>query len=269
MNLKIVLVVTMIAILTVSVITLGVVTVNASNNDRPVTFLIQDDEGVYFWTMGKGETVRDAFEDAADSYGIPYTLGSDSNVSTLFGIAASDGKNWSTLYWNDKNEKWDIAGTSMKNTKTLQQRYVCIVLSADPAGEALCAKNDAVVLEKDLSKLDVRFLLQSPSGLYFKFGVSGDFEFVGEALRAACEKYKIPCELPDSPYWGISVDSLFGIAMTSVPPYVWWGQSTFDPSSGTWKANNLGIGNYPVENLNGNYFGLCYGDSYSRPTVTP
>jgi hypothetical protein len=228
-----------------------------------ISFLIQDGSGVYFWIAGEGNTVLAAFEDAADAYGIPYTLRSGS-VSSMFGIEASDGKSWNTLYM--RNGNWTLPKTAMSNMLPSAMEYVCIVFSADPANETLCCVSDAVILETDVSGSDVKFLLQSPSGLYFEFGVDGEFEFVGNALRAACEKYKIPCELPDSPYWGISVDSLFGLEMTSTPPYVWWVQSTFNSATGKWVRNNLGIGNYPTEDLNGEFFCLSYG---GNPTYTP
>ncbi|MCL2712599.1 MAG: hypothetical protein FWD37_04935 [Methanomassiliicoccaceae archaeon] len=230
-----------------------------------VKFLIQDGDGVWFWVAGSGITVRDAFEDASEVYDIPFTLGSNSNILTLYGIAASGGDSWIMLFWDETDEEWCAAGTTMKNTKAADQEFVCLIYAGDTY-DVVCGADDAVVLDVDVEQYDIKFLIQSPSGMYFKIGA--DEDYAETALAAAFEKYGFDCEMS----WGW-ITYLFNEDLVTIPvgdDWAYWVQFTYNssPPAG-WEMTKTGLDGITASELDGAYIGISFGLYGIPPSVSP
>ncbi|MDL2231850.1 hypothetical protein LJB85_03835 [Porphyromonadaceae bacterium OttesenSCG-928-L07] len=230
-----------------------------------VEFLIQDDEGVYFWVEGRGDSAMDAFKNAAKGYGIPYELNTDKDaIESMFYVDTSSGKRWLPAYWDVSDESWIVPEDNMAKTKASDFKYICILLSSGGTVEPTDVKvtpDDAVVLDKNLT--GIKFLVQSPSGLFFKMSASGDNAY--DALVSVTDKYNIPF-VPTTSMGG-GVTSMFDISGTSEVPYYWWAQFT-SADQINWDFNNLGLTYSTPGVLGKEYIGIAYG-SGEPPTVSP
>lgn len=230
-----------------------------------VEFLIQDDEGVYFWVEGRGDSAMDAFKNAAKGYGIPYELNTDKDaIESMFYVDTSSGKRWLPAYWDVSDESWIVPEDNMAKTKASDFKYICILLSSGGTVEPTDVKvtpDDAVVLDKNLT--GIKFFVQSPSGLFFKMSATGDNAY--DALGTACDKYDI--QLVRTTSMGGGVTSMFDIVGTDEMPYYWWAQFTSVDLT-NWDFNNMGLSSSTPDLLSGEYIGIAYGAG-EPPSISP
>ena len=234
------------------------------NNDTAddVTFLIQDEDGVYFWAFGEGATVIDAFKDAVKDYEMPFTPSKDENgkdygISSLFGLemkqVGADWFWWSQYTWTD--DAW-VSSNLMMSEYTPEDagHYVaCVYGDGKTDVSKLATPKDAVVWDKNTS--GVTFTVQNGENLWFK--ANGEGATVLDAFKNMTSTYKIPFEV--SVYQGSEngIQSLFGMTTSQLDDgtWVWWEQFNYDGSN--WIScsdymNEMTSGDNPV-------FKLVYG----------
>ena len=131
------------AIIVVAVVIVLIVAVFAAqnlnkdkNDDKDetatVTFLIQDNYGVYFWIDGEGETVFDAFADAVDDFDVPFVASHDSygdGIKSLFGLEMTElDTGW--VWWQQftyADGVWTSSLLTMEKLKAKDNQYFAVV----------------------------------------------------------------------------------------------------------------------------------------------
>lgn len=235
---KILAVVAVVAV--VAIAAAAVFLTQGSEDNDEVKFLIQDDEGVYFWVEGSGDTVLDAFKDAAVDYGIPveYSVyqGEENGIQKMFGLEMrQSGTDW--FWWSQYG--WDGSGW-VSNTVSMNglspsdvHGYIAIVYG-DGSNPALVEPEDCEVWDGDTD--GTVFTIQSPSGMWFK--VNGTGTTVYDAFVDATGDHKIPF----TPSVGfVGIDALYGISMKQVGEvWHWWAQQVMD--AGEWVNASVGMG---------------------------
>ncbi len=231
-----------------------------------VTFLIQDNYGVYFWIDGEGKTVYDAFADAAEDFAIPFvpTKDSDGNangINSLFGLEMKEvtAKNW--VYWQQytyTDGKWVFNEQYLNSYKAADCEYVAIAYGGYGVEIATSDVSKAVVWDK--STKGTLFTIESLSGMYFRVNGSGDTVF--DAWESAMKAYNVPYE-PSNWTSGKGVNSMFGIASVSDESgYTYWDQYVVDGSawvSAPLMMSNLKSADYAQMLL---VYGNFYGDNH-------
>lgn len=89
-----------------------------------VNFLIQDNQGFYFWVNGEGETVYDAWKDAVKSFDLPFVAsvdkeGNEYGIKSLFGLSTAQDAEGNYTYWNQDlavDGAWSFNSAMMSNT---------------------------------------------------------------------------------------------------------------------------------------------------------
>ena len=240
-NVKIIAIVAVVAIVAIGA---AAVFLNQdSGEDNEVKFLIQDDAGVYFWIEGSGDTVLDAFKDAAVDYGIPveYSVyqGEENGIQKMFGLEMrQSGTDW--FWWSQYG--WDGSGW-VSNTVSMNglspsdvHGYIAIVYG-DGSNPALVEPEDCEVWDGDTD--GTVFTIESSTGMWFK--VNGTGATVYDAFTDAVGDYDIPF-IPTTGMEGIN--SLFGLEMVNDPdnPSAWtyWVQKVMD--AGEWVDAPKGMG---------------------------
>lgn len=240
---KILAVVAVVAV--VAIAAAAVFLTQGSEDNDEVKFLIQDNEGVYFWVEGSGDTVLDAFKDAVDDFDIPnvtYSVkeGEETGVSAMYGLQYDNPEAGVYHYWNSFT--WDGAGwvyaeTYMSNTivADMENRYFALAYG-DYWGKDLtfATPDDCVVWDGSTS--GTVFTIQSPSGMWFK--VNGTGTTVYDAFVDATGDHKIPF----TPSVGfVGIDAIYGISMKQVGEvWHWWAQQVMD--AGEWVNASVGMG---------------------------
>ena len=206
-----------------------------------VTFLIQDNEGVYFWLEGNGETVEDALVDAFERYPSGTVTFSNSGGVKLFDIGTVNNGDGTYTYWIQftwKDNKWTYNQLSMRNIKSVDVEHILVLHGTTVSMEAAIAPEgtptpaDVTIWNGNTN--GVLFSIQSISGLYFK--VNGSGNTVYDALENANSKYKMQFE--GSNYSGEKdVKSIFGLEMVQVSDSEWNWWSTYQIESDDWAAS--------------------------------
>lgn len=231
------------AIIIVAVVVVLIVAVFAAQalNDKheegresDVTFLIQDDKGVYFWIDGKGETVYDAFVDAADKFDIPFVPSENSygkGIQSLFGLGMNQVSEKEWVYWQQysyKDGAWVLNDVTMEKIAAADAEYTAIVYGGYGAQVAVTDVSKAKVW--DFSTEGTVFTVQSPSGMYFR--VNGNGTTVIDAWKDAMSVYSIPCTTSAKDGADYGIKEMYGLEMTSEAPYSWWTQFVIE--NGDW-----------------------------------
>lgn len=211
------------------------------SDDSKVTFLVQDDQGVYFWMEGSGDTAYDALKDAVDNLGIAFepsvnSSGEAYGIQSLFGLEMyQEGDVW--FYWAQyvwTGSAWDYAQTGMNGYSPAEANNYVALVYGDGNATALCEPKDAVVW--DGSTAGTVFTIESSSGMYFK--VNGTGTTVYDAFADAVADYAIPFEPSvNSSGEAYGIQSLFGLEMTqdAAENWHWWGQ--YCKENGEWVSS--------------------------------
>ncbi len=238
---------------------------NGGDDETPgVTFLIQDDQGMYFWIDGQGETVMAAFQDAVETFDIPYEPSVDADgsvygIQSIFGMEmTSDAEGnwtwWGQYTWTDG--AWAFANVGMAEmTPEDTSNYFAIVYGDGSVDlTTLATPEDAVVWDGQNS--GTLFTIKSSSGMYFQ--VDGSGTTVLDALEDAVETYKIPFEPSrDADGNSYGIQSIFGMEMASDADgnWTWWGQ--FSKEDGNWVQTQYMMSE--LQSADYAEFGLSYG----------
>lgn len=241
-NSKIIAVVAVVAVVAVAAAAVFL-TMGPHDDPNEVKFLVQDDKGVYFWIDGSGETVFDAFKDAATDYNIPVTYsvyqGAENGIQKMFGLEMTQDQQGNWSWWSQYS--WDGTGwvsneVTMDNLVSKNTKGYIAVVYGDGTYAPLVKPSDCVVWNKSTS--GTVFTIESSSGMWFK--VNGTGTTVYDAFLAVVEQYKIPF-VASSGMAGIS--ALFGLAMLEDPdnPGAWdyWVQK--EKNAGEWVDSNKGM----------------------------
>lgn len=133
-----------------------------------VNFLIQDNQGFYFWVNGEGETVYDAWKDAVKSFDLPFVAsvdkeGNEYGIKSLFGLStaqdATGGWTWWTQYFYN-GSAWESNSLYMINMAAKDYSSIAMVYGDGKVAPAV-APSDAKVWNKDTT--GTLFTIQSPS----------------------------------------------------------------------------------------------------------
>ncbi|MDR0523035.1 MAG: DUF4430 domain-containing protein [Candidatus Methanoplasma sp.] len=241
----------LVAVVAVAVVAIGLFVALGGDKDDPnrITFLIEDDKGVYFWIAGSGETADKAFLDAAEKSAVD--VASSDTPSGLFvtGIAGLEQTFDYSYYWTLQiydGEEWKASDVGISSLKSSEHDYLAFVYSQSlgPPDYSVVlpempSVEDAKVWSKD-SRSGVLFTIQSDSGMYFHVNGLGGTVF--DAFSSACEEYKIPFE-ESSGMSGKGIKSIFdkGTTQDKQGNYTYWIQ--YVPKDGEWASSPSMMGN--------------------------
>lgn len=228
-----------------------------------VTFLIQDNYGVYFWVDGDGKTVFDAFVDAADAFDLPFEASHadyGDGIQSLFGLKMDekDGK-WS--WWQQftyANGAWTSSSLTMEKLSAKDNEYFAVVYSDGSSTPAVTDVSKAAIWDWTFG--DTLFTVESLSGMYFRVSGTGDTVF--DAWDNAAKEYNIPY-VPSESKYGKGITSIFGMEMISDESgYTYWTQFVEEKSK--WidsplSMSNLKTADYAQMLL---VYGNFYGDNH-------
>lgn len=239
-----------------------------------VTFLIEDNQSVYFWITGTGETAADAVKDAADKSAV--VLGYDDGQYGMYiwGINGleqaetySDGS-WA-LYLYEDGEWIYSAENGVSGIKSADYEYMALFyVTSDPVTFEQDLP-DNIPDVKDAKAWDQNtdgtvFAIQSSTGLYFYINGSG--ETVYDALVDADSKYNIGFVGSDN-LSGKGVQSMFGLEMNQVDEtWFWWSTYVLTEDQSEWESSSF----YPGNILSEDNPQICFIYKYSdgpEPTV--
>ena len=203
--------------------------------ESDVTFLIQDDKGVYFWIDGKGETVYDAFVDAADKFDIPFVPSENSygkGIQSLFGLGMNQVSEKEWVYWQQysyKDGAWVLNDVTMEKIAAADAEYTAIVYGGYGAQVAVTDVSKAKVW--DFSTEGTVFTVESNTGLYYR--INGVGETVFDAWTNAAEIYSVPF-VPSDKSYGKGIESMYGLKMVQEESgnYSYWTQ--YEIVDGAW-----------------------------------
>ncbi len=251
-----------VAIVVIAAVGIGAyyLTKDDKNSDLTVNFLVEDNQGVYFWVQGTTSsdgTVMDAWENAVDTYGFlssfeKSTSTEGDGIQSLYELETKQvGGNW---YWWGQftwtNNAWTISNSLMSNMKASDCKYFGMIygdgtntLSADP--------NEYKVLSSELS--GYKFLIESTSGLYFEASANGTNAY--NAIMSVCEEYHMEYSMS-----GSYLSELFGLGYDGTN---FWVLSTF--SNNAWAISDLYLESITSTS---DFIGLYFSD-FAAPTVTP
>ncbi len=234
------------AIIVVAVVIVLIVAVFAAqnlnkdkNDDKDetatVTFLIEDNYGVYFWIDGEGVTVFDAFKDAVDDFDVPFVESTGIvGINSLFGIEYEqiDGVDiwWQQFAYTDG--AWVSNEVTMDQMPAKDNKYIGICYCGYGDTPTFTDVSKAAVW--DWSMGDTLFTIESYSGMYFRVGGMGDT--VLDAWKDAAKNYNIPVGKykTDDKGADINVNELFGMGTEQTAEGGWNYWSTYEYKDGEW-----------------------------------
>lgn len=206
------------------------------NKDAEVNFLIQDNQGVYFWVSGEGETVYDAWKNAVGTFDLPFVAsveeGNETGIQSLFGMAttkdAEGNYTWWTQYYYD-GSAWQTNTLYMTGMSAKDYSAIAMVYGDGKVAPAV-SPADAKVWDRSID--GTLFTIQSPTGLYFRINGTGTTVF--DAWVDAMESYSIPYS-PSESSSGKGINSMFGLAQVEYEEgkYTYWNQDIVE--EGAWK----------------------------------
>lgn len=233
--------------------------VTKDDGKESVTFLIQDDKGVYFWASGSTNgSVLDALDDAASAFKFPFeksTSTSGDGIQSLFGIEMKqNGASWSwwsQYYWD--GDSWETAELMPSNIKASEYDYFALVY--EDGSKAPAANPDkAVPITSKMSGF--KFIVESESGLYFYISGTGDNAAL--AMKAASAKYNVPYVAAETGW----IETIFGIGTVEISEGKWTYWSQFTYTDGKWIANETSLAEITDSSK---YIAISYGDGIDVP----
>lgn len=242
---------------------------NNQDNTPTATILIEDQNGVYFWAEGKGETLMDALKNP--SAGVTVTIDGDmiTGINGLNGTETTTAYLYWSLYYLDGDE-WKYSDVGAKELKVSEHPTVGFFYASmdkttydttgGPGSVTVPKLSDKVVWNGSTS--GTVFAIKGASGLYFyvNSAASGTMQ---DRFTAVTNDYKIPFEPKSS-----GIKTLFGVGTVEVEPgvYNYWAQ--FGLIDGAWgympstMPNTDNPDDYPQ-------FAVVYGNGGMGSTDTP
>lgn len=237
------------------------------SDESKVTFLMQDNVGVYFWAEGSGDTVLDALKDACKEFEISFTAsqdkdGKDTGISSLFGIESKEVVDNKWNYWAQYafvDGKWEFSTSYMYNLQSKDVDYFAVVYG-DGTNAPVAMPKDAKVW--NFSTAGTTFLIKSETGM--DFVVNGEGKTVLDAFKNAVETYHIPVVYSkDAAGADYGITSLYGIESyqdTETGAWYWWQQCKIDSETGGFVLEDK----YMNEILSSDYseFGIIFAPGF-------
>ncbi len=268
MDKKVLGIVAVVAVVAVVAI-VGVTMMNNGGGDKDTYFLVEDQEGVYFWASSSEGGYLDAFKDALSSDYYDYELSpstAGTAIVSINGLAqtADWSGYWALYYYKDNawvSSDWYIDNIEIKDLKYLGLFYTEFDASWTPVkggpellGDKVPSVNDAVAWKNSTD--GVFFQVQSSTGFYTGFNGTGENAYV--ALQNGVEKYKIPFGPNEGGINWLYNEDLY---MKQVDDqWYYWQQYIPGADGTTWIMNNVGlVGTTDVSNvcLFYNYWGTA------------
>jgi len=263
-------VIAVIVVAVVAVAAVGAFVLLSGNNDKDpndVTFLIQDEDGVYFWIEGNGETALDALKDAFSGYPSGTLVTNDTRIISLFGngtVSLGDGsyQYWMQYIWKDND--WTANTFYLGNTKSDTVDYMLIVYSISTGSGTAAPEGTPVPKDKAVWNGDTKgtvFQIESDTGLYFKINGTGGNTLL-ETFKNACNKYKIPIETATFST-GDCLSGIFGITSSqdAAGNWLWWNE--YEYKSGAWESSVIGMAG--LKSSDNPKYALVFGNGTGTP----
>jgi len=255
--------------------TIDAETIDAETNDK-VTFLVEDEDGFYFWVDGRGTTLLAAWENAADNYNIPWkqALGDNASwgdIDFMYDLGPILIEKvdfqwwpywawWMPYTWRDAGNEW--ASDSLMYTNSSERKFCSIFFGNNSEYNHGPTVNPDRAVVWDQSSDGVRMLIQSPRGVYF--WTNGEGTTVYDAWSDAAKSYDISWT-KKSDYDG--VDSIFGIGSSNQS---YW-KLYLGNAGGNWTdfsgQSQDDLSTYNVADYD--CMALVYGNGDSEPAVDP
>ena len=235
---KMIVILAVVAAVAVAGAGVAIVVMNNNQDNTPVaTILVEDQNGVYFWTEGKGNTVAEALENTTP--GVTVTMVDSGSmgkyITAVNGLEGTTDYSfyWSIYYLDGETWKSSELGCSSMNVSdypTVGLFYVgadpttYAITTGGPDNVTVPAVADKVIW--DGSTAGTIFAIKGISGLYFYINSDASAsETMEDRFTAATAAYKIPFT-PSS----MGIKNLFGIGSAVKKDSE--GNPVIDPSSG-------------------------------------
>ncbi|MDR1405469.1 MAG: hypothetical protein LBJ20_07905 [Candidatus Methanoplasma sp.] len=235
-----------------------------------VTFLIQDDKGVYFWAEGNGETALDALEDALSDYPDGTIVKSSNGGVTIFDLSSSQDSKGNWIWWIQftwEDDRWIFNMKGLDSIMSKDVDYELILFGSgnmdDPEATEV-PQGTPVPKDKavwDGSTNGTVFTIQSESGLYFKINGTGGDTLL-ETFGNACGKYKVQVETAESSM-GKYLVGIFGIGSSQDSAGNWMYWAEYEYKSGAWESSNMGMDG--LKSSDNPQYALMFGDGSGVP----
>ncbi|MGN0098789.1 MAG: hypothetical protein ACI38Y_05645 [Candidatus Methanomethylophilaceae archaeon] len=217
------------------------------DTDNSISFLIQDNKGLYFWIEGEGDTAIEAFQDAIGQSAykdaaafVPSTdkeTGAANGITSLYGLTMTtdDSGNW--FWWTQymwTGSAWEQAQSYMNSYGATETNNYLAIVYGDGTNAPLAKPSDAKIWDGSTS--GVKFTISSSSGM--EFYINGQGTTMLDAFKDATSDYNIPFKPSTGAQGDYGIDSVFGIEMNSGTTedgktfYNYWAQ--YYRNSGEW-----------------------------------
>ena len=231
--------------------------------DNSITFLIQDNTGVYFWIEGEGETAIEAFQDAigqpAYKDAASFVASKDKNtgdangINSLYGLSMTQDSSgtwywWSQYTWN--GSAWEQAQSYMNGYGAVETNHYLAIVYGDGTNVPPVKPSDAKVWDGSTS--GVKFTIRSSTGM--EFYINGQGEKMLDAFKDATSDYNVPFKPSTNAQGDYGIDSLFGIDMETGTTedgktyYDYWTQ--YYMKSGKWEQSTEMMNAIPTSEYN-------------------
>ncbi|AMK14055.1 hypothetical protein AUP07_1013 [methanogenic archaeon mixed culture ISO4-G1] len=239
-----------IAVVAVVIVVAAGAIVLTNGKDPSATILVEDQNGVFFWTEGSGKTIADCLEKT--SAGVKVTMTDSSFGKYIQAVNGLAGTEDYTGYWSVyqySNGEWVSSELGVSSLETKDNQYIGLfyvitdpetyaIVQGGPEKVTVPSITDAKVW--DGSTDGVIFALQGESGLYCYIN-STVGENMSERFDDACTKYMVSHSM--SSRGGIS--TLFGLGSVPVGTqddatiYKYWIQYGLEDGKWTWMTTGL------------------------------
>jgi len=241
---------------------------NDKKDPNEITFLIEDDKGVYFWITGTGETGEDALIDAANKSDVDLMYTSQSWGMYLSGINGLEGDFASSTSWGlfvYEDNEWVSSKVGISTLVSSEYDYAGWFFgTTDENYDMLLPEVIPDVKEAnawDKNSGGVIFTIESPSGMYFR--VSGNGETVYDAMVNANSKYDMKFVGSESAT-GKGIEGLFDYVKFQIGDvWNWWSTYTLNDTQDDWVNSAKKIGNMKASEVPQ----VCF--IYTDGTLTP
>ena len=215
-----------IAVVIIAVVAIAAAFVIMGNDDgddvdNSITFLIQDNTGVYFWIEGEGETAIAAFQDAIGQSAYKDAAnfvaskdkdtGAASGIDTLYGLSTTNVSGtwlwWTQYIW--AGDAWEQSNLMMNGYGPEDTNHYLAIVYGDGTNAPSVKPSDAKVWDGSTS--GVKFTIKSSTGM--EFYINGQGEKMLDAFKDATSDYNVPFKPSTNAQGDYGIDSLFGIDM--------------------------------------------------------
>ncbi|MFA6719758.1 MAG: hypothetical protein WCS15_11805 [Prevotella sp.] len=236
-----------------------------------VTFLVQDDTGVYFWMSGSGETAMDALDDAVTNFGYDDVYEESSGwITSFFGLSTALNDNGNYSWWGQftwKDGAWSYNDTVvLSDIKSSDVSYILInygegTMTGMDLPATTPTPSDAKVWNHSTN--GVVFAIESESGLYFY--INGTGTTVYDALENATSNYNI--EFTGSEWSsGKAIKTIFDFGtVNNDGVYTYWNTKVLSDDGTSWETSEYIVGN--LESSENAQICLLYSTGVGTPTA--